>query len=73
MQPPGRPKIDLDRLLLQALDEGLGSGEFHGRVRSVIGRGGSWCGREATARKAKRPPGWEVVERTRQVSRCATG
>jgi hypothetical protein len=50
----GQSEDDLDRLLLEALDERLRSGEL---------RGGSFSGAE----KRIRPPGWEVEEHTRRV------
>jgi hypothetical protein len=46
---PGQAEYDLDAFHLEALDEGLGSGELHDRLL-----------------KLKRPPGWEVVGRTRE-------
>ena len=58
----GQAEHDLHRLLLEALDEGLGAGEFHGerapgrRVRA-----------DGTRPKSNRPPGSGGRGRTRRV------
>ena len=47
--PAGQAEHDLDRLLLEALDEGLGSGELHGDAGSWVRR---WWGRERRTPKS---------------------
>ena len=66
----GQAEHDLDPLHLEALDEGLGSGELHGVLRS--GRPGEdgWDGDGPAGNRAEKAidlPGWEVEERTRLV------
>ena len=58
---PGQPEDDFHRLLLEALDERLRSGELSGCHDGSFGQSVKSSG------KSNRPPGWEVEGHTRRA------